>query len=83
MELKQYKKLTFKPCFLSKRITKHATGKIKSPINNLITYRAIFVASPRIERGSRASETLILSIVLRGRRQDKCVNMSICQFYSF
>ena len=25
------------------------------------------VASPRIERGSRASETLILSIVLRGQ----------------
>ncbi len=31
----------------------------------------ILVASPRIERGSRASETLILSIVLRGRYNEK------------
>lgn len=30
---------------------------------------AAWVASPRIERGSRASETLILSIVLRGQNQ--------------
>ena len=53
--------------FTSEKVCMKKAVVLSGALAPTLTLTLYFVASPRIELGSGASETLILSIVLRGR----------------